>query len=310
MGAKHRAGEARCANKMKFHPYSECFPLIDGQAFEDLVLDIKTNGLREKIWLFENKILDGRNRWLACKKAGVKPLTRIYSGKDPLGFVVSLNVKRRHLTESQLAMAAARIATLRHGSNQNLPKNIGEEGSDASREASSQASAAESMGISRSSVQRARQVLEKGSKALQQAVDSGEVPVKKAASVVDLPKSEQLAAATRAKAAPKDEPERDDSADDNEEARLEAIDREYSASIEKVMGADDKLAAAHTEIKRQAAEIAALKVSRDGFQNGKAEIVRLLQAEQRKTARLEKQIQKLESENERLTERIAIREAS
>lgn len=296
--------------KLQFHPYSEVFPLIEGQAFEDLVADIKANNLREKIWLYEGKILDGRNRYLACQKAKVKPLTRIYHGKDPLGFVVSLNVLRRHLTESQRAMGAARIATLRQGANQHLPKNTGQEAMDAPIGASSQAQAADSLNVGRRTVQRARAVLEKGSKSLQAAVDAGEVTVSKAASVVDLPKSEQLAAATRPKPASKDEPERDDSADDNEAAHLEAVEREYSTSIEKVMGADDKLVAAHAEIKRQAAEIAALKTSRDGFQNGKAEIVRLLQAEQRKTARLEKQIQKLESENERLTERIAIREAS
>jgi signal transduction histidine kinase len=86
------------------------------------------------------------------------------------------------------------------------------------------------------------------------------------------------------------------------------FEREYSAAIDKVMGADDKLAAAHDEIKRQAAEIQTLKYSRDGFMNGKTEIVRLLKAEQRKTDRFLKRIESLENENEGLRERIAIME--
>jgi hypothetical protein len=76
-----------------------------------------------------------------------------------------------------------------------------------------------------------------------------------------------------------------------EEAYLEAQEREYQASMEKVMAADDKLAAAHAEIKRQAAEIAVLKVSRDGFMNGKTQVVKMLKAEQNKVARLRKELE-------------------
>ena len=75
---------------------------------------------------------------------------------------------------------------------------------------------------------------------------------------------------------------RDDSAAADEEAHLAALEKEYTESIEKVMKADDKLAAAHAEIKRQASEIATLKISRDGYMNGKKEITRLLEAEQLK----------------------------
>lgn len=263
---------------MKFHPYSEIFPLIEGTAFDDLAADIKANGLRESIWLYKGQILDGRNRFLACRKAGVKATFRKYAGKDPLSFVVSLNVQRRHLSEAQRAMAAARIATMRQG----RPE------SNASRDAFTQNEAATDMDVSRSSVQRAKKVIDSGSKALQQAVDSGEVPLKKAASVVDLPKSEQLAAATKK---PDDDlPPENWAPDKDEEAMAEEFERNYTASMEKIMAADDKLAAAHAEIKRQAAEIAVLKLSRDGFMNGRNEMLRLLKRVQTKNLRLEKQI--------------------
>ncbi len=52
-------------------------------------------------------ILDGRNRLRAAHEACIRPEFTDYEGDDPVGFVVSLNVKRRHLNESQRAMAAA-----------------------------------------------------------------------------------------------------------------------------------------------------------------------------------------------------------
>jgi len=281
---------------MKFHPYSEIFPLIEGAEFDALVEDIKTHGLREKIWVYEGKILDGRNRFLACQKAKVRPQFRKFTGKDALAFIISLNVARRHLSEAQRAMAAARIATLKRGANQH---------EDAPRGASSQSAAAEKMDVSRRSVQRARQVIEKGSKALQSAVESGEIPLKRAAEVTNLPKAEQMQAAVKEH----DEPERPEWEAD-EDAKLEAAEREATASIEKVMKADDKLAAAHAEIKRQAAEIGVLKLARDGYMNGKTVVTKLLKAEQRKVEKLERLLKQAEGEVEKLRERISIMEAA
>ena len=70
---------------------------------------------REPIVLFEGAILDGRNRYRACMAAGVDPRFEIYDGNDPLAYVISLNLKRRHLDESQRAMVAAKIANIGGG---------------------------------------------------------------------------------------------------------------------------------------------------------------------------------------------------
>lgn len=263
---------------MKFHPYSEVFPFLEGTALDELAADIKANGLREPIWLYQGKILDGRNRFIACERAEVDPAYRPYEGDDPLAFVVSVNIHRRHLTESQRAMAAAEIAQFSKG-RPKLNRPIGQ----------TETQAAEKMAVSPRSVRRARKVIDQGSDALKQAVKRGEVAVSRAASVVNLPKSEQLAAAT-------EEPEDGRNPDEDEVAKAEAMEREYTASIEKVMAADDKLAAAHAEIKRQAAEIVSLKLARDGFMNGKAEMTRLLKKEQAKTQRLTRELQKLKGE--------------
>ena len=107
---------------MKVHPVGDLFPLLEGDAFDELVEDIREQGLLEKIWVTpEHKILDGRNRYRACKKAGVEPKTRVCRRTDYVEFVVSLNLKRRHLNESQRAMVAARIAKLQRGRPNNGP---------------------------------------------------------------------------------------------------------------------------------------------------------------------------------------------
>jgi hypothetical protein len=106
------------------HPLAEIFPLLDGDDLTALADDIRKNGLRQAIVTCEGMILDGRNRLAACKIAGIEPRFKEFTGDDPLGYVISLNLTRRHLDASQRATVAAKIATLQHGANQHQ-KSIG-----------------------------------------------------------------------------------------------------------------------------------------------------------------------------------------
>ena len=92
---------------MEFHPIANIFPLMEGEEFKALVNDIKLNGLLEPIWLYQNHIIDGRNRYRACLEAGVEPEYQEWSGEGSLiAFVISKNLKRRHLTTTQLSFVS------------------------------------------------------------------------------------------------------------------------------------------------------------------------------------------------------------
>jgi ParB-like chromosome segregation protein Spo0J len=96
---EHPAGDAH--SDRAFHPFADLFPLMEGREFEELVIDIGEHGLHEPIILLDDLILDGRNRYRACLAAGVEPLFVPYGGDDPAAFVISANIRRRHLTNEQ-----------------------------------------------------------------------------------------------------------------------------------------------------------------------------------------------------------------
>jgi hypothetical protein len=158
------------------HELACLFPLMPDDELAALADDIEANGLREPLWLYEGKILDGRNRYRACVLKDIDQRVEHYRGKDPLGFVVSKNLHRRHLTESQRAMVAARLANLR------APK-VGS--------CKAVADSAESLSVSERLVDAARTVVESGVPELAEAVDKGEAAASAAAEVAKLPKAEQ-----------------------------------------------------------------------------------------------------------------------
>lgn len=169
----------------EFHPLANIFPLLPEAELSALAADISEHGLKNRVALYEGKILDGRNRYRACELVGITPECKDYTGDDPLGFVISQNLHRRHLSESQRAMVAGRIANLE----------IGEAGhgrSSANLQTNTRSQAAEQLKVSERSVNTAKKLQKQGVEELQQAVESGQVSVSAAADVSELPESEQV----------------------------------------------------------------------------------------------------------------------
>ena len=109
---------------MKAHPLAEMFPVLEDCELKELAADIKANGLRQHIVVLDGMILDGRNRERACQLARINPTFTPFKGDDPLAFVLSVNLHRRHLSASQRAMIAAELSNLKNGqktSSANLP---------------------------------------------------------------------------------------------------------------------------------------------------------------------------------------------
>lgn len=100
--------------KIEAHEYANIFPMMGEVDFNNLKNDISQNGYDETrpILTHENKILDGRNRYKVCQELGIKPTIEKYQGNEPLQFVISINLNRRHLTESQRATIAVDVVPM------------------------------------------------------------------------------------------------------------------------------------------------------------------------------------------------------
>ena len=86
------------------HEAAEKFPLMSEPELKALADNIKARGQDLPIVLLNGKVLDGRNRLVACKFARVEPWTREATKAetaDPEGFVMAMNLHRRHLTKEQ-----------------------------------------------------------------------------------------------------------------------------------------------------------------------------------------------------------------
>lgn len=216
---------------MQFHEVANIFPLINGDDFDNLVEDIRENGQRESIKVFEEKIIDGRNRYRACLLAGCKARLEVVNLDDPVGYVLSLNLHRRHLTPSQASMCAARARgfyeaeakkrlKLNNETKENLPY---------STKGQSRDKAGEVFGVSGKSVDYAKRVMEHGTPELAEAVDSGKMAVSTAAILATEPPEVQKAEIESPrrnrtyKAAPKDTSEAEEKPTDESPGKVRGV---------------------------------------------------------------------------------------
>lgn len=188
--------------KYTIHPVAAMLPKLQGEEFEALAADMETNGQLEPIDVYKDEIIDGVNRFMACESRGLEQWYRQWvpkNGQSVIGYIISKALLRRHMDTSQRAMFAAELAQLNQGQHKSKPIPIesGKFATDEQDEETPEFSLEEASGllnVSKRSTQDARDVLEKGSTVLQDAVKAGDVSVSDAAKIVDQPKAEQRAA--------------------------------------------------------------------------------------------------------------------
>ena len=93
-------------------PYAELFPILSPESFNALVADIQANGQHESIIVnARNQIIDGMNRYRACVRLNKTPkyVKRDISDEKALSLMITRNVVRRHMSETQRAAVAAEL---------------------------------------------------------------------------------------------------------------------------------------------------------------------------------------------------------
>lgn len=196
----------------EFHEVADIFPMMSEIEFSGLVEDIRKNGQREPIWVHQEKIVDGRNRYNACREIGVIPLVKEWNNKGSLvDFVMSMNFHRRQMNEAQRGSVGAKVkhifeadakkrqielAGTRPNSDPSFKKSQGNEMPMTSIEAigendRSATKAAKLVNSSRSSVERAGRVIRNGVPEIIESVDRGKLSLAKAEAISKLPKEQQ-----------------------------------------------------------------------------------------------------------------------
>ena len=198
----------------EFHPFANVFPLLDDDDLGTLTEDIRENGQREPVILYDGKILDGRNRYRACVELGIPAIfdhSKASNDEEALRESVSRNLRRRHLTASQRAMIGADLLPMfeamakqrqiqsgvDYGAGQNVVANLRQPFEDRAPAASHQvAKVAQS---SARSVQIAKNVKADGVPELVSAVRAGDIAVSRAEEVSKLEEGIQREVVARVK---------------------------------------------------------------------------------------------------------------
>jgi hypothetical protein len=261
---------------MKRHPLSAAFPNMPEDDFGALVADIKANGLQQHGWTYEGQILDGWHRYQACEEAGVKFRYEEYRGSDPVAFVKSRNLERRHLTASQKAAAVVACHAWK-------PLGANQRGSAPGAEAHSAKALAKEAGVGTRTIEQAKAAHQAG---LGEAVRDGMLSAKNAAA---------LAAGRDPDAKPKklDAKDRKIAALAEANASLkEEIEQVRDGAQEAIIQAETAAALLNTDpakvLARYKGEIERLTKERDEYQTKCGQMVRQIKALERQLAKYEK----------------------
>ncbi len=269
------------------HPLSAAYPAMQPTEYQGLLDSITDIGVQVPITLFEGQVIDGWHRYKAATELGMECPSVELVDVDPRDFAKSQGA-RRNISPSQTAMAITAIYAWRpHGDQRSAVT------ADRVKTTKELATIA---GVGTRTIEQAKAVQASGVPAVQEAVKTGAVSVETAAAVAKLPAKEQkkiaakgpdaMRAAVKPKAQPAPEPE-DDGPSADELAAQAAAESDDRALVATLLESDAPLAALAAENKQLKAEIAQLKLARDGYMNRCNEAIALVKSRDRQIAKLE-----------------------
>lgn len=259
--------------KYELHPLCSLFPRMVGADFDELKADIGAHGLHQPIVLHDGMILDGGNRYRACLDVGIEPQFVAFDGAEIVAFVLSANLRRRHMTVGQQAAIVASAQDWANAQLAHRPKKGDQMITLADRAATSGASEITQRRadqVAKASPQLARQVAH-GEMSLLDAVEqvTGKRPSKSERRAPDSDHSSRIAEL---------------------EARNAELESEYrevlaeNESLSRVLSANDQVAAALAEAKRFREQARLLNERIAGLIGERNQAVRTVRSLQRKAA--------------------------
>lgn len=287
------------------HPLSAAFPAMSAGDLQALTDDIEVNGQREPIVLFEGMVIDGWHRYQACTALLLRlSSVTLDKDEDPVAYVKSRNLHRRHLSGSQRAAAVvACSAWCPPGKPSNPAPGAGLTSAQMAKEAD----------VAERTIRHAKAAHAAG---LSEAVKDGKVTAKRAAEVAKLPEEQRATALAAPKptapAARKGHLSRKLTKRDHEilakldEARLRQLDEQEEGPSDAEMAeaeraqvddeervrilleSDDALGVMNAKCAQQAAQIRILEQRVAGLIAEKNEAVKIAKKLQAKVAKLEK----------------------
>jgi N6-adenosine-specific RNA methylase IME4 len=176
-------------SRLEAHPDADLIPEMEPPAYAALFEDVRTHGIRQPLDVDGTVVLDGRHRLRAAQELGLQtvPVRHVsLNGESATEYVVKSAVHRRHLTDDQRVMIAARLADRYalprggdrrpHGTTASNSRN----GAGVGRHTSpALAAAAREVNVSPSRVERARQ-LDRDDAALGDLVHRGRLSLSRA----------------------------------------------------------------------------------------------------------------------------------
>lgn len=222
---------------LKQHPLSAAFPSMSDDDVQALSEDIAKHGQREKGVLLGGMVLDGWHRYRACYLVGAEFEAEEFEGEDPVSFVLSKNLHRRHLTASQKASAVVTATNWRPSGMQDSMA--------AAAAYMTEKEMAEAAEVSERTIRHAKEAERAG---LGPEVREGKVSAERAAAVAKLSPAKQERAVKAIK-----------------EGRAPVLPKEKKGTDPLLQKAYDALQKEHAETKESLVEMTELAASAEAF---------------------------------------------